>query len=213
MNNFKKWLVVFLVPIVVGLLHYLSDVLRSQGNLVETGFLVLGMFGGFGLLLADIEWLYKYYIDPSTDKPEGSGGSGGSVVGESEVSQTLSPPLSPPPPLQAPHQPSEQLSQQPASQPQKKPPEYITRSILFILALFPLAIYMLTSTGSALGIGLLMGILIGLSIEMFFLRQQSAEFQARFLSQVKRAFTPEEIEWFALGFCGFTIIISILAII
>jgi len=166
-NNLKKWLVPGIVPVALGVMHYVFAALQSQGNWVETAFLMIGMYGGFGLLLADVEWLCQYYFDETAKN-----------------------------------------ATEPAA-----PPEYITRSALFILTLFPLTIFMLTSTGSALGMGLLMGILIGLSLEMFTLRRKPVEFQARFLSQVKRIFTPEEIEWVAMIFSGFTAVVSVLVIL
>lgn len=166
-NNLKKWLVLGIAPVVLGAIHHVFAALQSHGDWVETVFLIIGMYGGFGLLLADVEWLYQHYFE--------------------ETAKNATKPVA--------------------------PPEYITRSALFILTLLPLTIFMLTSTGSALGMGLLMGILIGLSLEMFALRRNPTEFQARFLSQVKRIFTPEEIEWVVMIFSGFTAVVSVLVIL
>lgn len=166
-SNIKKWAVLGIAPIAIGAIHYASATLQSQGNWAETIFLMVGMFGGFGLLLADAEWLHQYYFKGAEENTH-----------------------------------DESMS-----------PELITRSALFIMTLVPLTIYMLTSTGSALGMGLLLGILIGLSLEMFTLRLKPLEFKARFLTQIKRVYTGEEIEWIAIIFSGFTVVVSLLVVL
>lgn len=163
----KRWIIVTSTPVVVGVLQYLVALAHGEVNWVGTALLLLGMYGGFGLLLADVEWLHQYYQQPTEVNPE-----------------------------------QELLS-----------PEYITRSAVFILTLIPLTIFMLTSTGSSMGMGMLLGILIGLSLEMFALRADQLQFQARFLSQVKRPFTTDEIEKMIVSFCTFSAIVTLLVII
>lgn len=165
-RSVKRAAVLGIVPIAIGLMHYFFSVMQDQGSWVDTALLMLGVYGGFGLLLLDVEWLYQYYTQEPLEPPE-----------------------------------------------VQQPPEYITRSALFILTLIPLTIFMLTSTGSSVGMGMLMGILIGISLEMFALRRRQLEFQNRFLSQVKRVFNSEEIEWIALGVCTFTAIVSLLVVL
>lgn len=67
-----------------------------------------------------------------------------------------------------------------------------TRSFLFILSLVPLGLFILTSTGSAIGVGLFLSIISGLSLEFFALRSNKAEFKNRFLSQLNREISSEE---------------------
>lgn len=166
-STMKQWVILMSTPLLIGSIQYLLAALDAQASWMATVLLVLGMYGGFGLLLADVEWLHQFYQEPSTQTPE-----------------------------------HELFS-----------PKYITRSALFMLTLFPLTIFILTSTGSSIGMGMLLGILLGLSLEMFSLRSNSVEFQAQFLSQVKRPFSAEEIEWIALLFCGFSILITLLVVI
>lgn len=92
-------------------------------------------------------------------------------------------------------------------------PKYITRSAIFILSLLPLSIFMITSTDGSFGKGFLAGILVGLAVEMFSLRQQKSKFQERFLSQVKREFGGDQVEWLAIIFTSFTLIIITLVVI
>ncbi len=79
----------------------------------------------------------------------------------------------------------------------------ITRSILFMLVLIPLSIYLLTSTGSKLGIGLLLGLVTGLLIEMVIIRNDIDAFQMRFLSQLKNTATAQQIGMLVKGFGAF----------
>lgn len=60
-----------------------------------------------------------------------------------------------------------------------------TRSTLFLLVFVPLSFFVVTSTGSFLGIGLIMGLLLGLLVEMWQLRNQVELFNQRFWEQVK----------------------------
>ncbi len=68
-----------------------------------------------------------------------------------------------------------------------------TRSTLFLIVLWPLSFFVITSTGSFLGIGLVMGIFVGLLEEMWTLRKEVQIFNQRFWSQVKTQLTPEQI--------------------
>lgn len=82
----------------------------------------------------------------------------------------------------------------------------VTRSLLFILLLFPLGLFLLTSTGSAIGVGMFLSILSGLSLEFFLLRKNRAGFQERFLHQLKREITDSEHQLFTTFFIGATIL-------
>jgi hypothetical protein len=159
-TKMKTWLVFGLIPVVFGLFQYGLALLQATPiNWMNIILLVVGMYGGFGLLTADAAWLHQYYAKPNS------------------------------------------------------PTSYITRSALFVLLLFPLTLFMLTSTGSSTGTGLLLGILIGLALEMFTLRLAPDEFKSRFLLQVKRNFSAEEIQWLAMIFCAFSVIVSLTILI
>lgn len=75
----------------------------------------------------------------------------------------------------------------------------MTRSILFVLTLFPLGIFVTTSSGSSLGMGLLLSLLAGLLLEMFLLRGSVTAFNARFLSQLKHPWGAETITKYIAG--------------
>jgi len=70
--------------------------------------------------------------------------------------------------------------------------QFATRSLLFLLMLFPLGLYIMTSTGSSVGVGLFIGIISGISVEMAQLRNNSELFHKRFLFQLKRKLTTQE---------------------
>jgi hypothetical protein len=72
----------------------------------------------------------------------------------------------------------------------------ITRSVVFVGTLVPLSIYMLTSTGSSVGIGLLFGILTVLVLEMLRLYKNTAAFNQRFLFQLREPFSQQQINYF-----------------
>lgn len=69
----------------------------------------------------------------------------------------------------------------------------ITRTPLFWLAYVPLAVFVTTSSGSALGTGLVLGIGLLLWVEMVQLYKSPTAFSHRFLQQVKRHMSETEI--------------------
>lgn len=79
-----------------------------------------------------------------------------------------------------------------------------TRSFLFLVSLFPLGLFLLTSTGSAVGVGMFLSIISGLSLEFFALRNSREEFKNRFLSQLKRDISPDEQKFFTIAFISAT---------
>ncbi len=74
-----------------------------------------------------------------------------------------------------------------------------TRSTLFLLVLIPLSLFVVTSTGNALGGGLMMGLLLGLIQEFWEYRQLPKAFRERFLSQLKIEPKPADINWIVYG--------------
>lgn len=69
----------------------------------------------------------------------------------------------------------------------------ITRSIFFVVALFILGSFVITSAGSGIGTGLILGLWTALTIEVLGLQQDPAAFNDRFLHDIK----PEKREKFA----------------
>ena len=88
----------------------------------------------------------------------------------------------------------------------------VTRSLLFLLLLFPLGLFLLTSTGSVIGVGMFLSILSGLALEFFILRNDRTGFQERFLHQLKREITAEEQLILITVFISVTVLYGFLVI-
>lgn len=88
-----------------------------------------------------------------------------------------------------------------------------TRSLLFILLLFPLGLFLMTSTGSVIGVGMFLSIISGLALEFFILRNDRKSFQERFLHQLKRDITTDEQQIFTTFFISATILYGFFVII
>lgn len=69
----------------------------------------------------------------------------------------------------------------------------MTRSLLFVVTLIPLAIFVITSSGSSIGMGLLLLLLSGVLLEMIAMRKQVEQFNHRFLSQLKNPWNQNEM--------------------
>lgn len=91
-------------------------------------------------------------------------------------------------------------------------PRLATRSVLFLLSLFPLGLYILTSTGSPIGVGMLLGIVSGLSLEIFALRNNTKKFYDRFLYQLKRTISVNEHRLITIFFIAGTILYATMVI-
>jgi hypothetical protein len=87
-----------------------------------------------------------------------------------------------------------------------------TRSALFLLTLFPLGLFLLTSTGSPTGVGMFLGIISGLSLEFYNLRNDLEQFQQRYLYQLKRDIAPDEHKIVTLVCISLTFIYAFLVI-
>ena len=73
------------------------------------------------------------------------------------------------------------------------PTHLATRSTLFLLALVPLSLFVLTSTGSPLGVGLVVGLVSSVMIDMCLNARRPEAFADQFLYQIKRNFTPRQV--------------------
>lgn len=85
---------------------------------------------------------------------------------------------------------------------QTLPKELITRSVLFALSYLVLLVFIVTSTGSLLGVGMVFGIGVQLVIEYFEARGNPEYFHKKFLFQLKRQLSSEEIARMILIFAG-----------
>ena len=87
-----------------------------------------------------------------------------------------------------------------------------TRSVLFMAALIPLSLFVVTSTGSPLGSGLVLGLLCGLIVEIWQYRLQPDLFKQRFWSQVKNKLGKQHILLIWLGLAVYLLLLSLLAL-
>lgn len=91
-----------------------------------------------------------------------------------------------------------------------EPKQLLTRSVIFILAFIPVTLFVLTSSGSLLGSGLVFAIGLTLASEIFLLRHDAQAFHYHFLSQLKRQLTDQELMRVVWAFCGFMVLSSII---
>lgn len=105
--------------------------------------------------------------------------------------------------------------QAPPSQPfpsQPTQPQLITRSILFLLALLPLSFYVITSTASTLGWGLVMGLMSALSLELLWNRSSSEVLKTRYFA-VSSKIPEQTLQWAPWAWAGITILLLILILL
>ncbi|GEM_PF-1749272 len=108
--------------------------------------------------------------------------------------------------------PTPELSEAPEA-PAAPAKKLITRSLLFILSLLPLGVFMMTSTGSTLGVGMLLGLAVFLLVEFLLAKKDLEYFKQRYLYQLNRPATAVDVEWYIRGLGIFAVIFSILVII
>lgn len=92
---------------------------------------------------------------------------------------------------------------------QTMPRQLLTRSIVFLLVYAVLAIFMITSSGNLVGIGLILGMGTTLAIELWQDRQQLETFHKKYLFQLQRTMTLIEVNRMVYGFALFVAAVSI----
>lgn len=92
----------------------------------------------------------------------------------------------------------------------KTKPNLITRSLIFIISLFPMGVYLITSTGSEIGIGFFLSIVSVLLLELIQYRTDSDGFHARFLFQLKRKLSSTEIKYFVSSYVFLVLIFMLM---
>lgn len=90
-----------------------------------------------------------------------------------------------------------------------EPKQLITRSALFILVYIFLALFVVTSSGSYIGTGMIFGIGITLFTELFSLRNATEAFHQKFLFQLKRQLAPLEIQRLVQAFGIIMILLTV----
>jgi hypothetical protein len=99
---------------------------------------------------------------------------------------------------------AEPVGASPEVQTQPTPPQLVTRSPLFLLAYVPLALFVVTSTGSLVGTGLILAMGLILSFEMWEQRHDQTRFQQRFGQGLAHTFSLTDIQ--RLWVVGFMIV-------
>lgn len=89
----------------------------------------------------------------------------------------------------------------------------ITRSLVFIGVYIPLAIFIVTSSGSPLGMGLVMGLGLGIVLEMWLWGVHPELFQQRFGWQINHRFTAANVQQVTGFFALFLAIVSLLIVL
>lgn len=88
----------------------------------------------------------------------------------------------------------------------------VTRSAFFFVAYVATAIFMLTSTGSVIGAGIILGIGLHFCFDFLLYRRDMQKFHEHFLWQIKRQFADTEVNAIVGAFCAFFILLSFLVI-
>lgn len=97
---------------------------------------------------------------------------------------------------------------------QTLPQRLITRSILFVLAYIVAAFFIVSSSGSSLGIGLVLGIGYSIWAEMVaYLVRLPGQFAARFLFQLKRQSSPVEQQVYVSVFLAIMVGLTLVGIL
>jgi len=91
--------------------------------------------------------------------------------------------------------------------------QLVTRSMLFLLVYIPLSIFVITSSGSLIGQGLILGMGIIWLVEMWKLKNNQQAFTNRFLLQVKKEFSLDDIKKLVLVATGFFVLLTILVLL
>lgn len=91
-----------------------------------------------------------------------------------------------------------------------EPKQLITRSAAFILVYIVLTLFVITSTGNYIGIGLVFGIGLTLLSELYALKNMPEAFNQNFLFQLKRPLTYPEINRLVHSFGIVFLVLTIL---
>lgn len=87
----------------------------------------------------------------------------------------------------------------------------ITRSILFLTAYAGTALFVITSTGSTIGTGIVLGIGLHYCFDFFRYAQNSNLLHTHFLWQVKKSFQQQEVWALCGAVCIFFLLLTVLA--
>lgn len=99
-------------------------------------------------------------------------------------------------------------------QPEKKVKNFlVTQSPLYLVSLIPLSIFVFTSSGSFLAMGLIAGLLLFLLVEMFNSLDQPTAFFAKFLTGTAFVASKQNLQKLFIGSISFFVILHFLVLI
>lgn len=88
----------------------------------------------------------------------------------------------------------------------------LMRSTLFFLVYLALTVFVLTSTGSVFGIGLMLGMGLHYTYDFWRYSRQPDQFQRHFWWQIRRHFTARQVQTFVWAWTFFFVILSFLVL-
>ena len=150
------------------------------------GLFVIGIFAGFGFLQID-RVIHAFFIDP-----------------EHEFSVALQ---------QAWRERRPVFFIKLLLQAQTMQQRLMTRSVLFMLTYIALTLYVLTSTGSALGAGFMLGLGLHYCLDLWLYQRDVTLFHEHFLWQLKRQLAVQEVRSLLAAFTVFFIMMSLLVLV
>lgn len=92
----------------------------------------------------------------------------------------------------------------------EKPVQLITRSPLFLVVYIPMTLFVMTSSGSALGMGIVMAIGTGLCAELWLWRQQLDVLNGRFYAHAAKPLSQAEYTWITRFLMAFLVVMALL---
>jgi hypothetical protein len=87
-----------------------------------------------------------------------------------------------------------------------------TRSVLFLCIYIILTIFVITSTGSTLGVGLVLGLGPHFCFDLFMYRRDLVQFHKHFLWQLKKELAEKEVDTLIAAFVLFFVVVSLLVL-
>ena len=90
--------------------------------------------------------------------------------------------------------------------------QLMTRSVLFLAIYWLLALFVLTSTGSVLGIGIILGMGLRYTLDFWSVKNQPELFVHQFLWQVRHQFTKQHVERIIVGWTIAFTVLSLLVV-
>lgn len=95
----------------------------------------------------------------------------------------------------------------------KAQPFVITRMFVFILVLIPLSIFIVTSSGSYLGQGLVLGMILNYTIDLGFSYRSATRFQRQFLAGTTIQLSALQRSWSLVFAVIFVSVLTIMSIV